>query len=243
MVNIVCMKWGTAYGPHYVNRLYRGVARHLSRPFRFVCFTDDETGVEPPVECKPMLPITLPPGRETSAFNKLSLFAPTVEDLTGPTLFLDLDVVIVGALDDFFGYEGDFCIIHNWIEWWKTLLRKRPHIGNSSVFRFTIGEQTHVLDAFHAHTQSAFDDYPTEQAFMTDKVGAVTFWPESWCRSFKRHCMPMVPFNLISAPRLPDDAKIIVFHGRPNPDEAAAGFAKGWRKSTRPARWIDENWQ
>ncbi|MFD2440116.1 hypothetical protein ACFSS8_08540 [Paracoccus kondratievae] len=40
-VLILTMKWGTVYGAEDVNRLYRQVARHLSRPHRFICFTDD----------------------------------------------------------------------------------------------------------------------------------------------------------------------------------------------------------
>lgn len=242
MVNIVCLKWGKVYGPHYVNRLYRGVARNLTLPFRFVCFTDDPSEVEAPVECLPLPAMTLPPGYENSAFRKIGLFAPTLEDLTGTTLFLDLDVVITGNMDCFFEFDAPFAIIHNWLEWRKTILRARPRIGNSSVFRFNIGEQAHVLDDFHAHPHDAIHGYPTEQAYMSDKVGSLAFWPEEWCRSFKRHCVPGAPFNLIRPPRIPEDARIIVFHGRPNPDEAAAGHSAGWRKSTLPAPWIDQFW-
>ena len=58
---VICMKWGTKYGPEYVNRLYGMVSRHLHGAFRFVCFTDDTTGIRPEVEnfrcpncnCKP----------------------------------------------------------------------------------------------------------------------------------------------------------------------------------------------
>ena len=32
-VNVVCLKWGDRYGAFYVNRLYDGVRRNLSRPF------------------------------------------------------------------------------------------------------------------------------------------------------------------------------------------------------------------
>ena len=45
MNNILCLKWGTLYSAEYVNRLYRGVKAHLHRPFRFVCVTDDKTGL------------------------------------------------------------------------------------------------------------------------------------------------------------------------------------------------------
>jgi Tetratricopeptide repeat len=45
-LTVVCLKWGTKYGPEYVNRLARGVARHLSIPHTFVCFTEDSTGID-----------------------------------------------------------------------------------------------------------------------------------------------------------------------------------------------------
>ncbi|MBS0591921.1 MAG: glycosyltransferase, partial [Proteobacteria bacterium] len=33
---VLCMKWGTKYGPEYVNRLYGMARRHLTGAFRFV---------------------------------------------------------------------------------------------------------------------------------------------------------------------------------------------------------------
>jgi len=44
---VLCMKWGTKYGPEYVNRLYGMVRRHLKGDFRFVCLTDRSDGVRP----------------------------------------------------------------------------------------------------------------------------------------------------------------------------------------------------
>ena len=44
-INVVCMKWGTMYGPEYVNNLYHMVKRNLTPPFRFVCFTDNGEGI------------------------------------------------------------------------------------------------------------------------------------------------------------------------------------------------------
>ena len=50
-VNILCLKWGKRYPAFYVNRLYAAVKRNMSRPFRFVCITDDSTGIDPAVDC------------------------------------------------------------------------------------------------------------------------------------------------------------------------------------------------
>ncbi len=47
--NIICIKWGTKYPAYYVNRLYAGIQRHLNRPFRFFCVTDDATDIRPEV--------------------------------------------------------------------------------------------------------------------------------------------------------------------------------------------------
>ena len=57
--HILCMKWGTKYGPEYVNRLYGMVRRHLMGDFNFVCLTDDANGIRPEVQCLPIPPLNL----------------------------------------------------------------------------------------------------------------------------------------------------------------------------------------
>ncbi len=54
---VVCVKWGTKYGPEYVNRLAAAVAKWTSAPHRFVCLTDDATGLNAEVR----LPVIPPP--------------------------------------------------------------------------------------------------------------------------------------------------------------------------------------
>jgi hypothetical protein len=56
-VSIVLIKWGTKYGPEYVNRLAAGLRRHHNTEtvssFRILCFTDCTDGVdESSVECR-----------------------------------------------------------------------------------------------------------------------------------------------------------------------------------------------
>ena len=45
-MNVVCVKYGTKYGPEYVNRLYQGVKDNLTLPFRFICFTENREGLD-----------------------------------------------------------------------------------------------------------------------------------------------------------------------------------------------------
>ncbi len=98
--HILCMKWGTKYGPEYVNRLYGMVRRHLAGEFQFICLTDDASGVRPEVRCLPIPPLNLQlkPGQRDGAWKKLTTFEANLHGLRGTALFLDLDVVVVGSL-------------------------------------------------------------------------------------------------------------------------------------------------
>lgn len=85
----------------------------------------------------------------------------------------------MGNIDSFFDYQPEKnCIIHNWIEWHKTLFRTRPHIGNSSVFRFEAGKSQYIYDNFINHFEAANNSklFPTEQAFLTHAMREVCWW-------------------------------------------------------------------
>lgn len=61
---VICINWGTKYGAEYVNRLYGMVARNITPPFTFTCFTDNADAFSPEVSAVPLpelsfeLPIT-----------------------------------------------------------------------------------------------------------------------------------------------------------------------------------------
>ena len=92
------MKWGDKFGPEYVNRLYGMVARNLTLDFRFICFTEVQKGIRPEVEIQPLPELDIPEGLPERGWMKLTLYAENFGNLSGPTLFLDLDVVIVGSI-------------------------------------------------------------------------------------------------------------------------------------------------
>jgi len=236
MVNVICMKWGTKYGPEYVNRLRSMLARHLARPHRFICFTDDGTGIDAGVEIKPLPAMDLPPGKERG-WRKLSTFARPLFDLTGPTLFIDLDVVIVDSIDCFFDQPGKFAIIKDWIKPDKT--------GNSSVYRFEAGAHPDVLEFFLKNIDAVKREVRNEQEYLTREMnrrGLTTYWPAEWCVSFKYVCLPTFPLNLFKVPRLPAGARIVIFHGKPNPPDAITG-QPGLRRFVKPTPWVAEHWR
>ena len=42
MINFCCVSYGTKYKPEYVQKLYNMVERHLTLPYKFICFTDQD---------------------------------------------------------------------------------------------------------------------------------------------------------------------------------------------------------
>jgi len=236
-VNVICMKWGTKYGPEYVNRLYRGVTRHLSRPHRFVCFTDNAEGLEAEIEVRPLPGLGLPPGPERG-WLKLATFAPTLADLEGVTLFLDVDVIVTGSLDAFFEPEGAFFIMRDF---------KRPgsKVGNSSVYRFVVGAHPQVLAQFVADFEKAKREHRNEQEYLTDamdRAGALAYWPADWAVSYKKRCIPRFPRSLWQAPACPPQTRIVIFHGNPKPEEAMVGQGNKWYRPALAAPWIRDAW-
>ncbi len=227
---IVCVKWGTMYGPDYVNRLYGMVARQITPPFRLVCLTDDRTGVRPEVECFDLPELGCPhPQRTMGKWRKQILWGATVPGLSGVALFIDLDSVIVDRLDDYFsiGAPNDVYVARNWA-------RPLERLGQTSVFRFPVGGNAHVLDNFRADPQGIADKYQFEQHYVTAAVtGGVKFWPEDWTRHFRLHCLPKFPLRYFVPARLPAGSRIVTFPGGPNPDDVMVGR---WNKRVPPCR-------
>ena len=105
-LSIVCVKWGTKYGSEYVQRLYQGVNQNTTVSFTFVCFTDDPTGLQddPRIQC-----MDLESGWE-GWWNKASLFSSSFP-LQGRILYIDLDTIITGSIDELAKYQGEFAIL------------------------------------------------------------------------------------------------------------------------------------
>lgn len=229
---VVCIKWGTLYGPEYVNRLYGMVARHLTPPFRLVCLTDYREGLRPEIECFDLPELGCPhPVRTMGKWRKQILWGHEVPGLvTGqPALFIDLDSVIVGPLDDYFnhGEPGDVITARNWA-------RPLERLGQTSVFRFPVGANAHILDDFRSDPQGIADRFRFEQHYVTHAVrGGIKFWPEPWTRHFRLHCLPPWPLRYFRRARLPADARIVTFPGGPNPDDVLVGR---WNKRVPPHR-------
>jgi hypothetical protein len=243
-VTVLCLKWGTKYGPHHVHRLRAMVDRHLAAPHRFLCLTDDGAGLDASVERRP-----LPPGDLHGAWNKLLLFHRDLDDLGGTALYLDLDIVVLRALDPLLSYRpaDPFVSIRDWY---------RPMTWNSSVMRFRAGAGAwgRILDEFldlrarglirpsddpaeagtPEHSRVYYDlrrDPPErltgDQEWITGIVRPGGehrrhSFPDRWMASWRKHCR--------KTGRRPWLARVVVFHGHPKPDEVDVPWvARAWK--------------
>ena len=243
---IVTIKWGELYSPEYVNRLYRAVQRNINGKFRFVCFTDHAAGLQQEIESYPLPDITIPdvPTR-SSNWRKLGLYQSNIGDLNGACLYLDLDIVITGPMNDFFNINpGAFCAIEEWVQPHRKFIARRPDEFNTSVFRFDANTTAEVYQRFTENGEAVLRDFRREQQFVSNTLeGRIRAWPKDWVVSFKRHCLPKFPLNLLKTPAVPRNAKIVAFHGRPNPEEVIHGFRDGpIHRKCVATPWVKENW-
>ena len=242
MQTVICMKWGTRYSSDFVNRLHSAIQRNTNRETQLVCLTDDPSGIYENVRCEAIPEINLPDGLISTPWRKLVLWKEGLVGLKGDVLFLDLDLVITGNLDDMFDFEpGRFCVIENWTQLGKG-------IGNTSCFRWNVGSHSHIFDKIETERDRILSTYRIEQVYISREVEDMVFWPNLWCASFKHSLLPKWPMNFIKAPELPRSTKIVAFTGKPDQDEAVNGewpVTSAWKKlykHVRPTSWIADHW-
>ncbi|MDU8911080.1 glycosyl transferase [Aestuariicoccus sp. MJ-SS9] len=250
VVNVICIKWGTLFGPEYVNRLYSGARRNLSRPVRFFCMTEHSEGLHPDIEvldlpvepfAEPMAAALAVANRQ-GAMRKVSLFRlGLVPDLEGPFLGFDLDVVITGDLDPIVDLApGTVAMRHDWVE-----KRKGRPTGHGSVFRFDPAHHGFLYEDLAANPYEEVEKARgSEQRYTSHKAmdrGVFTYIPEDWVVSFKYDCNPF-PMNYLRPPVLPGDARVVCFHGRPKMPEAVSGYSGSLIRRSKPCGWLRDHW-
>jgi hypothetical protein len=227
---IICISWGTKYGAPFINRLYGMVARNITPPFTFTCFTDNREGLHPGILCEDLPPLEVDkmPVNTLGIWSKARLWGPKLGTLKGPVLFLDLDLVIVSSLDAFFetGKAEDVVMTKN-----QTTPFRR--LGQTSLYRFQVGSLVPLLEKFQADPQAAADKYRYEQRFVTfNAPGGVTFFPRRWVLHFRQDCRWPFPLNYLFAPRLSPAAKVVIFPRGLLPQDAIEGRYSAYRPVT-----------
>ena len=230
---IICIKWGDRYGPEYVNRIYAMIARFTTPPFKLFCFTDRPEGIRPEVACRPIPELGCPhPVNTPGKWRKTALWGKTLHDVTGTCLYIDLDSVITRSLDEFFelGQPEDVYMARNWV---KPLSR----MGQSSVFRFTVGAHSYLLENFQADPQVIATKYQFEQHYSTTNIkNGIKFWPHPLVVHFRRHCLGIWPLRYLREAQLHPRTIVVTFPSKPDPEDAVIGR---WKETYEPGPRIE----
>ena len=211
-LTVLCvLKSGGGYDAEWVRKLRDGVQRNLTIPHRFECLSDVDV---------PCLHIPLKhnwPGW----WSKIEMFRKGV--ISGPTLYLDLDTVITGSLDDCAKISYPFAALRNF--------HQPDYIGSGVMWFRDADSVPHRVyekfckqpEAYMAHHERVkVGSHVGDQAFLWDCFhGDIPYLTDAFkgVYSYKYHARSW----------LPEDAKIICFHGEP-------------RLHTVKQPWIERNW-
>lgn len=205
----VCV--GDKYTTEDVLTLQRQVSKHLDEPHRFSCLSDRH---REGVHC--VVPVERWPGW----WSKLLLFRYAV----GRVLYLDLDVVITGPLDDLL--SDRLSMPSNWGQsghggCQSSVMSWATDHGSYSVLAgmFRPEDLTPPANGNYGYYKGLWGD----QEYITSQLGN----PGNYIRemegvySYKYHCQK----------GLPPEASVVCFHGRPKPSEVRDAWVIEARQS------------
>ncbi len=210
-ITICCMKKGNKYDSRYVNKLFNMVQRYTSRPYDFVCFTDNISGIDGHIRTMPL------PYDAEKWWCKMGLYKPAIDGVyTENLLFLDLDVVVVGSIDRIISMKSDFAMAKDYPRKSLHPFDRRQKWGNTSVVKLKIGSQTKIWEKYvndGCPTTSLFGD---QEWIYNNFYGCNDIISENLVKSYKLHKL---------AGNKKPKCSIVMFHGQPKPHEC-----DGWVK-------------
>ena len=163
-------------GQEYTDKLYRAVCRNLSQPFGFTCITQSDK-----------------PGW----WAKVDLFKPGAFE--GRCLYLDLDTVITGSLDELVRHKG---ILHLNDWGWK----KNDY--GSGVMVWNAGEHAEIWERYNVDIPNRFRG---DQDYLTS-LGGWDVLPKGLNVSYRYHAKDGPPAGAVT----------VSLHGKPKPHELPA---------------------
>lgn len=237
---VVCVKWGDKYPPYYVNRLYNMVVNNTSYEIDFICVTENPEGLDERITIYPLPDLGL-----KGWWYKLSLFSDDIHDLKGRFLYIDLDVVIVDSIDAFLDQERSSLIISGDLQTGEF---------NSSVFSLESNSLTHIWTEFLKDRDRIVSSMHGDQDWISQYSEGISTWSDSWVVSYKKQCNARVErswgvigkllrkmglMTVKGESSVPDGAKIVQFHGKPDPEDVINGPYGLYRS----APWIKYYWK
>lgn len=225
-----CWDGGDYYSVDYVNRLYRACRRNTTIPFDFVLYVGPEA--EKPGRCAGIdrairiVPVGLPfwwCGMPWWMKNPPGIY-------TGSILYLDIDQVIVGSLDDLILYPSNHAYMKDYPSFACPPGLENDACVSTSLIRNGAGAL--IWEIYEKAGKPIWNPLAGTGQLPMACQGIVNdpnhyiekdLFPENWVCSYKLWVLKK---------GLPEDCRIVSFHGRPKPHEVLGCES-----------WVRENWK
>jgi hypothetical protein len=230
-LNVVCWKWAprsgyrSSYGPETVNVLHAMVRRHYPALGRFLCVTDDPSGIDAGIEIvtpwNDFADLPSPHGgKNPSCYRRLRAFHPEAGAVFGERFVsLDLDVVVTGDLAPLWDRPEDFVCYGD--------TNPKTHY-NGSMFLLRAGSRPQVWTDFDPRRSPdlAYEAgfFGSDQAWLSYCLGRDE---ARWARhdgvvSFRNE------IRQSGSKELPAGTRVVVFHGELDPWHPFAQARYAW---------------
>lgn len=234
-LTFVTFKWKpsngfrTTFTAEHVVVLRNMIARHYHGPHRFVCVTDDTSGLAD-VETLPLwnewAHVPNPSGSHNpSCYRRLKLFAPDAGETFGDRLVcIDLDMVIVNDITPLFDRPEDFVI------WGESDYKSQWY--NGSLWYLRTGTRPRVYTEFNPRTSPRLaykaGGRGSDQGWFTYMLRPreATWGQADGVYSYRKHIMP-------KGYALPENARVVAFHGKIKPFDY----------HSQQIPWIRDHWR
>lgn len=208
---IVCvLKTGGIYDYNYVNALSNSVKQHVTIKHKFVCLTNDSTGFNKNVDEVVYFKHAFP-----KWWAKIELFRPDLFN-DKRVFFLDLDTIILRNIDHILCNNSKFLGLRDFY---------KPHDMGSGLLFWEHNEYHRIYENFIKNSTYIINNTPEgDQRWIADNSGKISYFQDHFndIFSYKKHCLPQ---NKL---KIPKNASIICFHGKPKPHEINNDLSKYW---------------
>ncbi len=232
MIDVVCLKWGHKFSSEYVNNLFSGIERNSTVPFKFHCFTDNDSGILENITCHKLPDLDI-----TGWWYKLWLFSNDMPfELGDLIMFFDLDTLVTSNIDDILEYDcpKDLTGLRNFFY---------PDKFASGLLMWRHGTQTNVWREFLKNPRKAQAQSPGgDQQWTERQAKSWTYFQDKFqgVYSYKQSC----------SKGLPEDAKIVCYHGTPSVIQSFTETVENWDSKHRnsgvpyhPQTWVKTHWR
>lgn len=230
MISVCCFKWNTPgyrsqFTGGHVNTLKAMVERCYPDPHRFICLTDDPAGIDASVEVLPLwdtfkdLKNPNWPDTGPSCYRRLPIFSKDFARIAGPRFVsIDIDVVLTADVRPLWNRDEDFVIYAS---------ATAGYHYNGSMMLMTTGARSQV-----------FEDFDPERSPRLAMAAGNNGSDQGWIQyRLGRHEARWTRFDGVYGYRtdmkgrqktLPEGARIVIFHGKPDPWDEGARAASPW---------------